>query len=547
MFKKTKDRQVNLFSSAAGLFSERSQKIYEDVDAWHNKFCQQVTNRIDENLFKPLYCSNNGTPNASLRVLVAMMILKEAEGLSDEKLFENCRFNLLTRSAIGLLNMDDALPTESTYYLFRKRIIDYARSGNENLLEVVFERVTAGQSLDFAVSGKRIRMDSKLLGSNIAWLSRYEIVHETLRIFYQEVKTIGQIEETTILEDLLKIEGRKIVYTLTNEEVKTRLQELGEVIYEILPKFSELKTESYETLKRVFTEQFKVENKVVIGRKNEEISAKSVQSPHDPESTYRNKDGDKCKGYSINITESCDDEGLNLIGNVEVKNAGAADVDFFAEGIKKAEKVFTERVEAAHADGAYHSEDNEKFCKKNNIELYLHAIQGANGRYELEMHDTNLKVHDTTTDKELETKEITTKKGETKWRIKAEKGYRYFTKKEIENSELRKTIAETPKEILQKRNNVEATIFQLGYHYPNAKSRYRGQIKHQIWANLRCLWVNFVRIWKFVTQKTQKATISAKTLLVSTITRLIYDYQLILRIISQMKYSKMTKMQSSRF
>lgn len=512
MFKKTKDTQVNLYSSAAGLFTERSQKIYDNEGAWHNKFRQQVTGRIDENLFKPLYCSNNGTPNASLKVLVGMMVLKEAQGLSDENLFENCRFNMLTRSALGLLNIDDALPTESTYYLFRKRIVEYANEGNENLLEVVFEQVTAGQSVEFKVGGKRIRMDSKLLGSNIAWLSRYEIVHETLKMFYKEVKKSGKSEEK--LENLLKIESDKIVYTSTNEEVKTKLQELGEVICEILQRFSNLETESYETLKRVFNEQFKVENKLVMRRENEEISAKSVQSPHDPESTYRDKNGDKCKGYSINVTESCDDEGLNLIGNVDVRNAGESDVDFFEDGIKKAQEVFTEKVEAAHADGAYHSPDNQKFCRKNKIELHLHAIQGSKGRYELEMTDANLTVHDTKTDKQLETHEITTKKGEQKWRIKAEKGYRYFTKKEIENSELRKKIAETPKEILQKRNNVEATIFQLGYHYPNAKSRYRGQIKHQMWANVRCLWVNFVRIWKFVTKRGKEALISAKTAII---------------------------------
>jgi hypothetical protein len=152
-------------------------------DAWHNKFREQVTNRVDESNFKPLYGSNNGTPNAFLKVLVAMMILKEAEGLSDEKLYENCRFNLLTRSALGLFNADDAVPSESPYYLFRQRIVNYAKLGNENLLDVVFAQVTTAQCLDFNVSGKRIRMDSKLLSSNLAWLSRYEIFHETVRIF----------------------------------------------------------------------------------------------------------------------------------------------------------------------------------------------------------------------------------------------------------------------------------------------------------------------------------------------------------------------------
>ncbi|WP_234995087.1 hypothetical protein, partial [Alkalitalea saponilacus] len=50
------------------------------------------------------------------------------------------------------------------------------------------------------------------------------------------------------------------------------------------------------------------------------------------------------------------------------------------------------------------------------------------------------------------------------------------------------------------------TIFQLGYHYSNAKSRYRGVIKHQMWANIRCLWVNFVRILKYTKQLCQRTT-----------------------------------------
>jgi hypothetical protein len=79
--------------------------------------------RINESLFSPLYCENNGTPNAPVRVLIAMMVFKKAEGLIDQKIFEKSRFNMLTRSAVGLLNADDSVPTESTYYLFRKHII----------------------------------------------------------------------------------------------------------------------------------------------------------------------------------------------------------------------------------------------------------------------------------------------------------------------------------------------------------------------------------------------------------------------------------------
>lgn len=545
MFKRSKEPQLNLFSSPTALFSERNLKIYENKAAWHNKFREQVTNRIDENIFKPLYCSNNGTPNASLKVLVSMMILKEAEGLSDEKLFENARFNLLTRSALGLFNADDAVPTESTYYLFRQRIVNHAKEGNENLLDIVFRQVTVAQCLEFEVSGKRIRMDSKLMSSNLAWLSRYEIVHESLRMFYQEVKEKLDEPTANILAEICRMEGSKIVYHSTNEEVSTKFKELGKLIYKILSTFSGLETDCYKIIKRVFKEQYRVKHGEVLSRPKEKISAKSVQSPHDPDATYRNKNGDKCKGYSINVTESCDEEGLNLIGQVEVRNAGTSDVDFLLEGITKAEEVFTKKAEAAHADGAYHSPENQKYCEANKIELHLHAIQGSKGRYELEMTDGKLEVHDTETGKELETQEITTKKGELKWRIRTEKGLRYFTKTDIENSELRKKIAETPQEILQKRNNVEATIFQLGYHYPNAKSRYRGQIKHQMWANVRCLWVNFVRILNFVTNRSKKAILCAKNIIISSLKRLIYGYYCLLAVVFTTKYEKVRKPQFS--
>ena len=123
---------------------------------------------------------------------------------------------------------------------------------------------------------------------------------------------------------------------------------------------------------------------------------------------------------------------------------------------------------------------------------------------------------------------INNKKDVEQWRIKTAKGYRYFTQQAIETSMIRKKIAQTPKAILQKRNNVEATIFQLGYHYPNAKSRYRGLIKHQMWANVRCLWVNFVRILKFVQKTFGKTTVFSKSVAAQFFNTLILAFRIFL-------------------
>lgn len=438
MFKKTPDAgQFNIFTSSQSLYSGNSLKMYEDPQAWHNQFRQQVTMRIDEDIFRPLYCQNNGSPNAPIRVLVAMMVLKEAEGFSDQKIFEECRFNNLTRSALGLCNVSDPIPTESTYYLFRKRIVEYEKENNKNLLETVFAQITKSQCAEFEVSGKRIRMDSKLLGSNIAWLSRYELIHETLRLFYNQVKLSGELEKATQerLDELLHMEGNKVVYTCSGAEVKSRLKELGVLIYKILPLFSASSHPSYQTLKQVFNEQYKIdEHKMVVPRPKEEISAKSIQSPHDTDCHYRNKGDQKVKGYSINITESCDDDKrLNLIGNVDLKKASASDVDFLQNGIGKAQEVFTDKTEAAHADGAYHNPGNQRYCKKENIDLFLHAIQGAKGRYQFSYDDNGeLIVFDTINNEVVDTVKVNSKNNTTKWRIKTPTGYRYFTQKDID-------------------------------------------------------------------------------------------------------------------
>jgi hypothetical protein len=513
MFKKSsKVTQLNVFSSPSSLLSGKALTEFEDKSKWFNQFYDVVTVNIDEEIFKDLYCQNNGKPNASIRVLVAMMILKEAAGLSDEQIFENCRYHLGYRNALGLFNINDQVPVESTYYKLRQKVVEYARVTGENLFDKAFKQLTKLQCQELKVSGQSIRMDSKLLGSNIAWLSRYEIVHETLRLFYAQVSKSDKIAQSirARLDEMLQMEGNKIVYTCTSEEVKSRLQELGELIYKILPLFSGSALAHYETLQRVFDDHYEVDkNKLVVARDNKDISTKSVQSPHDPTVNFRNKDGNKVKGVVANIVESCHSENVvDLIGHTEVQPVNTPDVDLFQSGIKGSQDVFCDTVQAAHTDGAFHSPGNQDFCAENGIELYLTGIQGPKGQYAFTTDEQGeVLVIDTVTNKPVATTKKINKDQETQWSIKTENGYRYFTQKQIDTYNLRKKIEDTPIEILHKRNNVEATIFQLCYHYPNNKSRYRGLIQHQMWADIRCMWLNFARILKYITKAGLKKSI----------------------------------------
>ena len=428
-----------------------------------------------------------------------MMILKESFGWSDSQLFEHSQFNLLVRSALGLVNINDPLPVESTYYLLRKRIYEYQKQSEEDLMAKTFEQITREQIKEFNVDGRQIRMDSKLIGSNIALCSRYEIIHQSLSIFYKSLdkfaKTRLQSSDREELENLVKEEPAKTVYHSTREELKGRLQPIGILTYKVLKIFGEIGTEPYELLQRVFNEQYKVSEDLQIElRPKEEITSSSVQSPHDTDCAYRNKSDQQVKGYSVNITETCSDDNLNLITSVIVDTANTPDTEFVKPAVEETIAITGQDVEKVFADGAYQSPANDEFCE--GIDMVFTGIQGAESKYDLELTPEGLLVTDTKTGECQKATLVkkSKKSKEDRWRISTPKGYYYFGQQAIRASMMRKQMKSRPLEELRKRNNVEATIFHLGFNLRNKKSKYRGLFKQKIWAYCRCLWINLIRI-----------------------------------------------------
>jgi hypothetical protein len=527
MFKKSnKETQLDAFASVPTMLESLALKQYSDQGHWHNQFRKEVLMRIDESIFSKLFNDTTGAPNAPVRTLVGMMILKESFVWSDSQLFEHCRFNLLVRSSLGLFNMNDSLPVESTYYLLRKRIYDHQKQSGEDLMGKAFAQITSEQIKDFDVNGRSIRMDSKLIGSNIALFSRYEIIHQTLCMFY---KTLDKAAKSRILtadleqlKQLVEEESSKTVYRSTREELKGRLQPIGILIYKMLKLFSELRTESFQLLERVFNEQYKIsEEQQIELRPKEEISSSSVQSPHDPDSAYRNKRGQQVKGYSVNITETCSDDNLNLITNVLVEKANTPDTAFVEPAILSTIEVTGQPIDKVYADGAFQSPFNEVCCQ--NIDMVYTGIQGAEPKYDLEMTPQGLMVTDIQTGEHM--KAVLAKKHkkskEDKWKITTPTGHYYFSQQAIRASHLRRKMKRRPVEELHKRNNVEATIFQLGFPLRNNKSKYRGLIKQKSWTYCRCLWINLVRILNFTKQICQR---TFKTMEIPVLKPLFLDY-----------------------
>lgn len=113
--------------------------------------------------------------------------------------------------------------------------------------------------------------------------------------------------------------------------------------------------------------------------------------------------------------------------------------------------------------------------------------------------------------------QIATPTKNNKWRIPSGLTYRYFTQKQIDSCQLRKMIEQTPMGKKNLRNNVEASIFQVCLNTRNNKTKYRGKIKQKMWATLRCLWINLVRIKNFIRKLYLNYEISKNSVSLSTI------------------------------
>ena len=515
MFRKTESTpQLDLFTAPSNILPRRAQKKYTDEKAWHNQFFKLVTSRIDEESFRPLFeATPMGAPNASVRILVAMSILKEGFGCSDEDLFEKCEFDLLARRALGLEMLDDKLPSLDTYYLFGRRLTEYEQRTGINLMERCFEQVTGEQIKLFKISGSSVRMDSKLIGSNIAQYSRYELIHRTLcKVLRQDgVMTMLNPKLRKGAEVWLGEDSGKTVYRSNKDEMAQRLVRIGLYIYAVLKRLKD-DAPGYDLLHRVFHDQYVVEKGRVELKDKHKVASDSLQSPDDPDATYRDKGGQKVSGYVTNITETIESDKPSIITSVQTEPVTFADCNFLQDAISNTERATGHLVENVYADGAYQSPENREFARLHmGMELLTGKLQGG-CRYLLDReHGTdNLKVTDTETGEVFDAIYVGENKREGKhWRVnlshvKPTHPWRYFNEDEVRRSELRRKIESLSPQEQHKRNNIEAAMFQYSFHTRNGKTRYRGLFRHRLQAFHRCMWMNLRRLVLFQTTISQR-------------------------------------------
>lgn len=243
--------------------SDRQWKRLSNPSGWHYQYYEEVTREIDESIFSVLY-ADKGRPNAPIYLMVSMLILQEGKNWTEEVLFEQCECNLVVLCALGL-NLGDPIPCKATLNKFKADLKTHAAETGDDLLEQCYHNITSKQCHKHGVQGKKLRMDSKLLDSNIAMNSRLELVLGVLIKFYKSLDKTALEQLTpvqgTVLELISSKQPHQHRHSLDKAGQVSYFEELGILVYELFKAFKDhacAKQTPYQTLAQLWTEQYEL-------------------------------------------------------------------------------------------------------------------------------------------------------------------------------------------------------------------------------------------------------------------------------------------------
>ena len=373
----TQHQQPSFFNSDFLMPPKMREQLRQ---SWAHIFRTAVFARIPEEEFAPLYSDKDSRPNAPVNVLVGGDILKDGFGWTDEELKDHLQFDLLTRYALGLDDLGQAPPTLRTFSNHRRRVREYAAATEVNLYEVVFETITDEQLIALELKTDWQRMDSTQLLSNIAQMSRLALV---ISVLQQGVKALPAAmrsqwpEEAT---DYLKQRPRTICYRIKQEEVEDHLRRVGQWLLKAAAELAEQaeRGEALALVERVLREQYQIDDgRRVTLRPAQQVSGDSLQSPHDPDATYRQKNDESYRGYVTNLSETCHPENdVQLITSVQTAFNTTDDTTLLDESLQRQTERGIE-IEQMVVDGGYTGPDGEKTCADHKVALQPSRLRGG--------------------------------------------------------------------------------------------------------------------------------------------------------------------------
>jgi ABC-type transporter MlaC component len=376
MYKKNKRTLQPLLLSDVNDLPERTLKYLKNT--WSETFRREVFCRIPEDSFQVLYDPDPSRPNVPVNVLVGLEILKDWRGWSDEELYEHFLFDLQVRYAVGCDNLGEGDFDLRTLYYFRQRLSEHALKSGENLFKVVFEQVTDQQIQKLNLNTKVQRMDSAQILSNIADLSRLELLVEAMQRLYRVLSEADQARYAEVFQPYIKESAGQYTYRIRGKEaVWQHIEQVGKVLHDLLGKLTAYQEQAiYQTVQRFFAENFKLVESQVQAKTNPEITPGCLQSLDDLEATYRIKGSRAYKGFVGNFSETCAPENpVQLITDVQVATNRTHDIALLQAALPGLQERTD--LQTLVTDGGYVSPEIDETLRQSDIEQITTGLTGT--------------------------------------------------------------------------------------------------------------------------------------------------------------------------
>ena len=377
------DRQKSLLECQFLLPPEKATRLRK---SWAAPFRERVLPLIDEEVFRDAFSATNGRPNKSIRLLVALHLLKEWNDLTDEQVIDHLEYNLQWHYALGI-ESDTAHICQKTLHNFRQLLMD------NRLAQQVFQDVTLGLAKMDGLGLGRQRLDSTHVISNIAVLTRLGLFVETVTHFLKELRKTAPDSYASLTAGYGRryLDREGYFSDAKREQARRRLPVVARDVHALVLAFegdaSVSSLPAYALLRRLFDEQCEViegscvedgdgpfdeEGSVCDGRERvrlrdpKTIPSGSLQSPHDPDVTY----GHKGKGHEVQVAETCDEANpYQLITGTQVNGANESDQNAALPMLDQLEEGGM-RPETMLADTGYGSGANIVASAERGVDLH---------------------------------------------------------------------------------------------------------------------------------------------------------------------------------